>query len=292
MRIPVHWGSHADTSGNIDRDWMRQVEETVEWANRQGLVALINTHHEDWYDDGGDLNRLENIWRQIAEHFASYSDADLVFEIFNEPDHMSLDRLNQMNSALLPIIRQSNPTRLVFLGGLAQMSRWWIINNPDAMHIPQGDEHLGLTVHSYDPWTFAGDRPSLFTFSDSDAANADHQQGELMDWAQQRGVKQVVLNEFGVTNHQTNRDDRLKYYRANSQACASRGQGYAIWDDNGWWQVFNRDNGTWDEEVLQQLASFAESADPRSSVEEFEAISSSYPGYSGDLHFTGSVSVD
>jgi endoglucanase len=254
VRIPVNWGNHADGSGNIDGSWMSQVVETVEWAHKHQLVALINAHHEDWFDDGGDLNRLVNIWRQIADQFQGYPDSQLVFEIFNEPNHMSLDTLNAMNAAVLPVIRETNPTRLVFLGGLAQMGRWWINANPDAMSIPD-DANLGLTVHSYDPWSFAGNDPSTSTFSDGDAGDAQTQQGQLVAWAAQRGIKQVVLNEFGVTVQQPNRNDRIKYYRANSQACVANGQGYAIWDDNGWWQILDRNSRSWDEEILAALVS-------------------------------------
>jgi endoglucanase len=255
VRIPVQWGARADASGNIYGDFMGQVEETVGWAKKHGLVALINAHHEDWFDNGGSLDRLVNIWRQIAEHFKGYGDNELVFELFNEPNAMSLDTLNQMNRAVLSVIRKNNPTRLVFLGGLKQMGRWWINANPDAMQIPAGDENLGLTVHSYDPYSFAGPQPSLNSFGDAEVAAAEDQQRQLSAWARARGIKQVVLNEFGVTVQQSNRYDRLKYYHANSQACAKQGQGYAIWDDNGWWQVLNRNSRSWDEGVLENLVS-------------------------------------
>jgi aryl-phospho-beta-D-glucosidase BglC (GH1 family) len=134
------------------------------------------------------------------------------------------------------------------------MGRWWINQNPDALRIPE-DANLGLTVHSYDPWSFAGDHPSSTSFSDDDAADAEAQQGRLADWAKEKGIQQVMLGEFGTTVQQPNRGDRLKYYKANAEACAKHDQGYAIWDDNGWWQVLNRDTRTWDEDILAQLAS-------------------------------------
>lgn len=110
-------------------------------------------------------------------------------------------------------------------------------------------------MHSYDPWSFAGDHPSSTSFSDDDAADAEAQQGRLADWAKEKGIQQVMLGEFGTTVQQPNRGDRLKYYKANAEACAKHDQGYAIWDDNGWWQVLNRDTRTWDEDILAQLAS-------------------------------------
>ena len=43
------------------------------------------------------------------------------------------------------------------------------------------------------------------------------------------------------------------HYRANTQACVDHGQGYALWDDNGWWQILNRGSRSWDEDVLAHL---------------------------------------
>ena len=43
----------------------------------------------------------------------------LLFEVFNEPHVMSVDQLNVMNAAVHPIIRASNPNRIVLLGGVS-----------------------------------------------------------------------------------------------------------------------------------------------------------------------------
>merc|ERR1711939_193866 len=111
----------------------------------------------------------------------------LVFEIFNEPNKMSLTTLNTMNHEVLAVIRETNPSRLVFLQGLAMSGRWWINANPDSMTIPS-DANLGLTVHSYDPWSFAGQIPAATTsFSDGNAADAEMQQAQLESWAAARG---------------------------------------------------------------------------------------------------------
>jgi len=253
VRLPTQWGCRADSSGNVDNAFMAKVQETVDWANKHGLVAKINAHHEDWFDDGGSLARLVNIWSQVSSHFKDYPDNKLVFEIFNEPHHMSLETLNRMNAAVLSAIRKTNPTRLVFLGGLGMMGRGWITGNPNSMTIPR-DANLGLTVHSYDPWSFAGNDPRDHTFSDSDAQRAERQQDELAAWAKARGVNQVVLNEFGVTVDQPNRAATFKYYDANTLACVKNQQGYAVWDSNSRWRVLNRNTGEWDEEVLSHLA--------------------------------------
>ena len=79
-------------------------------------MAVLNTHHEKWLDNPSAFNsklpRLEAIWTQIAERFKDKNQT-LLFEIFNEPHLMSATQLNTMNAKVLPIIRATNPTRMV-----------------------------------------------------------------------------------------------------------------------------------------------------------------------------------
>jgi len=35
----------------IDAGFLSDVNETVHWANKHGLVAMLNTHHENWFDN-------------------------------------------------------------------------------------------------------------------------------------------------------------------------------------------------------------------------------------------------
>ena len=132
-RIPVQWGPHTAATAPfaIDRAFMAKVHETVDWALKAGLVAMINTHHEAWLDNAtafeAQLPRLLSIWEQIGKEFAGVPDAALVFEILNEPSNINITQLNAMNAAVLPVIRKANPTRQVHLGGLAKMGSWWVL---------------------------------------------------------------------------------------------------------------------------------------------------------------------
>lgn len=157
VRIPAQWGCHALETApyTVDAAFLAQVNQTVRWALKHKLRAMVNTHHENkWIDTtnttifAAALPRLVAIWTQISGAFASYSDDVLVYELFNEPNKMSVDQLNQMNAALLPPIRATNPTRQVHLGGLANMNSGWILSHTDAMAFPKADKHLALTVHS------------------------------------------------------------------------------------------------------------------------------------------------
>lgn len=221
---------------------------------------MINSHHDKWLDSQPlfheNLPRFEAIWQQISSRFASYPDDALVFELFNEPKHMTVSQLNEMNSKVLALIREKNPTRQVHFGGLAQMGVDWLLEHPDDMVFPSGDEHLAVTVHSYSPWDFAGVShpphwaPKVHTYDPSGPYNSTKL---LRAWSDSHGIP-ITHDEFGCTVLQTNRTARLEYYAANSKAHALNNISWATWDDNGWWRILNRTGDrTWDEGVLQAL---------------------------------------
>ena len=71
-------------------------------------------------------------------------------------------------------------------------------------------------------------------------------------WAKARGLR-LSYNEFGCTVMQSNQDARHREYYAATDAATRHGIPYAIWDDNGWWQILNRGTRQWDYGVLSQL---------------------------------------
>ena len=122
-RIPVCWHERTGTTApyTIDPTFLQTVEDAVDASLDQGLVTILNTHHEKWLDVEADfsaqLPRLLAIWRQLAERFKGKSDL-LAFEIFNEPHNINVNQLNEMNTKVLAIIREGNPSRNVFINGL------------------------------------------------------------------------------------------------------------------------------------------------------------------------------
>jgi len=100
VRIPVTWMGHIGNAPGykIEEAWMSRVAELVGYAEKAGLKAIINIHH-----DGGDSKywldiknaavnetvntavkeELRAVWTQIAERFRDTGDF-LVFEALNE----------------------------------------------------------------------------------------------------------------------------------------------------------------------------------------------------------------
>lgn len=149
-------------------------------------------------------------------------------------------------------IRQSpgQGARLIFISPNAQGNHSLIDEiYPNPQSLPGGgrDPQLAITVHSYDPWDFAGQEgknaawPGVAYFQKLVATLAAH--------SQKLGVP-VHFGEFGVgrSGSQAERDADVvrSYYRSMSQAILAAGMAPAVWDDRGWFALVERDGtGPW-----------------------------------------------
>ena len=100
VRVPVTWSKrfdHDSPGHPIEPEFLARVKEVVGWCLDEGLVTILNTHH----DSGGDgmpfgwitidgeheeesAEMLRDLWTQIATAFRDAGER-LVFEAFNEP---------------------------------------------------------------------------------------------------------------------------------------------------------------------------------------------------------------
>lgn len=100
VRIPVTWMGHVGPGPEykIEEEWLDRVAEIVGYAEKAGLYAIINIHHDGadskyWLDiKKGSVNaalnnniekELASIWTQVARKFADKGEF-LIFESMNE----------------------------------------------------------------------------------------------------------------------------------------------------------------------------------------------------------------
>lgn len=257
LRIPVCWDMSTNTTSpyNIDAGFLKNVEQYVDWSLSQGLVTILNTHHEDWLDNTTNfetaLPRLEAIWTQIASRFAAKNQT-LLFEIFNEPHRMTVEQLNKMNAAILPIIRKSNPTRITMLAGLKFSNPSWLVQNPEALAIPD-DKQIMIEVHNYDPWSYAGAKPSQTNWgSDDDRSTLSAWMDAVDAWAKNKSLR-LYYGEFGVTNAQTPATGRTAWFKAHTEEITKRGWAASAWNDGQGHLIYNYDNYTFVEDIITAL---------------------------------------
>src|SRR5690606_31004453 len=122
VRIPIRWSAHAaaEPPYTIDEAFFARVDEVVGWVLDAGLQAIINIHHyeEIHTDPEAHHARLVALWEQISTHYQAYPNT-LLFEVMNEPTGQFTARLwNEYQLEIVEVIRATNPTRTIVIGGV------------------------------------------------------------------------------------------------------------------------------------------------------------------------------
>ena len=182
VRIPVTWFQNMDESGNVRQEWMKRVEEVVNYVLDQGMYCILNVHHDTGAGSQAWLKadnttyaaaqqRFQSLWTQIANHFKDHSDR-LLFEGYNEmlagtdtdaqwsepKNTASYDAINKFAKLFVETVRAT---------GGGNQYRNLIVTTYSASHTqktlgaltiptdPCGNQsHLAIEVHSYDPWNW------------------------------------------------------------------------------------------------------------------------------------------
>ncbi len=309
VRIPVSWGLRlewkgADARARVHRDFMDSVKMSVDRALDAGLIVILNTHHEDWFQkyytlennarirltngkfeiaspsQGGRLalHVYEDIWHHIAERFRGHERYErLIFEGLNEPriaENSTLgdftnSQVNILNQQIFGIVQTypNQGNRRVYMMTVNNANNAMSFKHltlPEYLNWPddQVRDQLMVTIHYYhsQDWTHAeiADKPNWGTEKDY---------GQLIErfkWitpdlpdkftpasSKLVGVK-VNIGEFGIRHQRPNGagasnrnlSSVLEWYRVVAAAAKHHGHSYTVWCDNGWFRVFNRNDGT------------------------------------------------
>jgi endoglucanase len=255
VRLPVTWGNHMGMIApyTIDPVFLKRIAEVVNWGTSRGLVVVLNAHHEGWFKDDpkGQAARFDALWRQIASAFKDVPDDLLVFEVLNESEdkHITDAETDEMNARELAIIRQSNPTRCVIIGAIGD-NAGRLRNNQ--MAVPK-DAHIIATFHSYDPWSFAsGQMTTWGTPQDQQHLLAEEPNFNALEGWSKAHHCPLYLGEF-ASSTKVDPASRVAWYGFYAKQSVKRGFAYAVWDDAGNDEIYNRTTGQWAPGILQVL---------------------------------------
>jgi len=253
VRIPVTWDRHvaAEPPYTIDPAFLARVEEVVDWALAQGLYVVLNAHHETWLKENvtpTNRRRFAAIWQQVAEHMQA-KPARLIFEILNEPVGMTPAQVDDLTRDILTVIREHNPSRLVVFSGNGFTPLSSLINTT----VPN-DAFLIGNFHSYDPWAFAGQCTRSWGTAEDRAQLATLYQ-QAAAWSARKAVP-VMVNEFGPAHYDFRKPKnicdpqaRLAYLAAHVEQAKAKGLAATVWDDDGSFQIYHRQDGQWGPEL-------------------------------------------
>jgi endoglucanase len=267
VRIPVTWVRHfgPGPTFTIEPAWLSRVAEIVGYVFDAGMYAIINVHHDG--AEGGDGEWLslrdgsENLsathdmavqqqfvalWQQIASHFAKHSDK-LLFESMNEikvgydkPDPAYYKTITALNQAFVDTVRASggnNTQRCLVVPGYNTNIEYTLEGFVTPTDPSPG--RLILSVHYYDPWSFAGMGETHAWGTGNPGADnwgqepwVDEQFDKLKNKYVSAGLP-VIIGEYGAV-HQADAQNYRRYYMEYvTKAAVDRGLVPIYWDNGG-----------------------------------------------------------
>lgn len=154
IRLPVRFGAHALESPpyTIREGFFEMVDWVLDEAEKNRLCVLIDLHHYDelMTDPVNHAARFKGLWKQIAGRYKDRPDT-VAFELLNEPsDNLEGELLDLLMKETLALVRENNPTRLVFVDCYHWSNTQWL----DKMDVSYFDRNTVATFHMYQPILF------------------------------------------------------------------------------------------------------------------------------------------
>lgn len=273
VRIPVTWLGHIGTAPDykIDDTWMNRVVEIVEMAEKAGLNAIVNIHHDGadskhWLDIKGAAAHPEKneeikkeifaVWSQISESMKDKGNF-LMFEAFNEihdggwgwgdnrkDGGKQYKCLNEWNQTFVDAARATggnNSER--WLSVPSYVTNIDLAVNGSVVMPTDPAGKIMLAVHFYDPndfalnaivpdWGHTGDNEKKgAVIQDEDYLKS--QFAKLTDFWVNKGIP-VYIGEVGTSKQEGTRGNAFRKYYLEYLFRAAKEAGLAaIYWDNG-----------------------------------------------------------
>lgn len=275
IRITIDGRLWLKPDGSLDLAAIEPFDRALAWVKQHRLAAILDMHFlpgADFNDGGREKQaftdravqaRAADLWRKVAARYAGEGEY-LRFEVLNEPVADDNAQVNVFNRSMLAAIRESNPTRIVYL----PCNRYNSFKTLVDLEVPE-DANVAITVHFYEPFVFTHQRASWSGFADNmpavpfpgivpDLTNyvaADHHSLKLSgtelsvardidapfaavaEWAKTKAPgREIYLGEFGVyrTADARSLENWVLAVRA---ACARHDIGWCVWDYQGGFAV-------------------------------------------------------
>ena len=259
VRIPVRWDEHISERPpyTIDPARMQRVIDVVGQAQGAGLGVVLDVHHyRDLMADvtPKDAAKFLAIWDQIARAFAA-APPTVYFELLNEPTDADMGELNELYARALQIIRRTNPTRAVMMGG----NRWNSLDTLGDVRFPR-DPYLVATYHDYGPHNFTHQGASW----DDNPPPLGTKWGSRQDWAEMKDVVSrarafqdrtglpVFVGEFGVIDEVPD-NQRAHWIKARRIAMEEAGLSWCVWDFSAAFSSYDMSTESWKPQILDAL---------------------------------------
>jgi len=262
VRINLHPFKQTDAANGwaLKPSWLDTLDWAVKGALAARLAVILDMHefHAMAENPAGRKPAWLAFWKQVATRFKDAPD-DVVFELLNEPfGKLTPELWNDYLKEGLAVVRATNPTRVVILGG----GRWNSIDGLQTLVLPEDDRNLIATVHYYTPMEFTHqgapwnaenkDKSGvLWTGTDQERRRIELDFARAQQWAVAHD-RPVLLGEFGAYD-KADMDSRARYTAAVARTAERLGWSWAYWQFDSDFVVYDVEGDAWVEPLRKAL---------------------------------------
>ncbi|WP_438432673.1 cellulase family glycosylhydrolase [Gorillibacterium sp. sgz500922] len=265
IRIPITWNHRLGAAPDypIQADFMKRIQEVVDWSMDAGLAVIINVHHDSQWMLNMETERetviakYTAVWKQIAAHFKNYP-STLLFESVNEPrfsddwnkdEPIYFEMLDQLNTTFQKIVRASggkNATRPLILDPLTANHSQARLDELYKTIQKLNDPNLIATIHYYGLYSFSVNVAGSTVFDEAAKNDVTQAFDRAYDTFVAKGIP-VIIGEFGLLGFDKSvdtveRGEILKYLEYVTYYAKEKKMPAMLWD-NG--QHFDRNAFAW-----------------------------------------------
>ena len=293
VRIPVRWSAHTGNAPDykIEDAFFNRVTEVIDQALENDLQVILNIHHFEELNTSPVENTAKflALWDQIAKRYKSLPES-VYFEIINEPNaDFKGELMRKIVTQAFKQIRETNPTRILIIGG----DDWSGIRSIPS--IPAIDDpNQVYTFHYYDPFKFTHQKAGWTDLKNSGKVNwgssADKAElkaaAKYADKVQRETGIPLFLGEMGAYE-KAPYEDVVNYTRATREAFENAGISWCVWNFTATFPFFDMTSKTWDGNKLTALglSSDQTTSEVKKIVEKASVETPSFEGQSLDEAF-------
>nr|WP_246388241.1 glycoside hydrolase family 5 protein [Novosphingobium fluoreni] len=268
VRINLRAFPYMDVNNRLSPAWIERVNDVTNAAISEGLAVILDEHdHVDCRADNDPCaDKLAAFWTQFAPRFAGMPPT-VLFEIMNEPGGpWSPEMWNKHAARSLRLIRASNPRRAIIIGPACSNDFRCL----DNLTLPDADRQIIVTFHYYVPLAFTHQGTPWNPLYSNKTGVSWGRSGDLrvlesdFEIVKEWGIahhRPIFLGEFGAYE-QAPRAERIAYIGAVARTAERHGFGWAIWQFQQNFALYDTKAKKWDAEALRAL--FPNDANPRS----------------------------
>lgn len=269
VRIPIDERLLYTREGRLVEPFAEMLHDAIAGAMDLELKVVIDLHlsrfhifteDQEFWRNPELQQQLTAFWLRFSGDFGHYPNARVAYELMNEPvpPDSNTELWNQIYIDAVEAIREMEPERTLIVGP----GHWNSLKEMSEMRVPEGDRHILLTFHMYEPYLLTHYRAGwamhrsydgpiqypgpLFAIEDLHGVRPEVKQwmlGEFLEMdresmealireaviVSERFQLPVYCGEFGCYKA-VPRDIRLRWYRDVVSIFEAYGIPYTHWD--------------------------------------------------------------